>query len=115
MGRYVETLPSKEATEWAHDLIQRYLRPHSPVTKPTSIVTSWSTDPYSLGAYTYIPPNGSTPLDLSEFIVPAWDGKLGFAGEHTHPDRYASVHGAYESGVREGKRVDIALTLEGME
>jgi hypothetical protein len=31
---------------------------------------------------------------------PFFDGRLIFAGEHTCPESYATVHGAYLSGVR---------------
>lgn len=125
LGRAAEALPAEEATSWLHALASRYLRPSNmsieqvPSPVPNGrIRTQWQNDPYSYGSYTYIPcakysGDGlpATPLDLKEFSVPAWKGALGFAGEHTHMDRYASVHGAYESGLREAVRVDIALKM----
>jgi monoamine oxidase len=30
---------------------------------------------------------------------PYWDGRLVFAGEHTSPNAYATMHGAYQTGV----------------
>lgn len=123
-GHAMEASDHDDCVRWAHELFVRYLSPDgliaSDIPKPSgSIASSWSTDPYSFNSYTYIPSKVDekdsqpvTPLDIAEFAVPAWKGALGFAGEHTHQDRYASVHGAYESGVREGKRVGIALEMK---
>lgn len=122
-GHAMESANQEECVRWAHDLFIRYLSPDSvdssAIPNPLSAVaSSWSTDPFSFNSYTYIPSAADekdglpvTPLDIAEFAVPTWNGALGFAGEHTHPDRYASVHGAYESGIREGKRVGIALEM----
>ncbi|KAJ9109762.1 hypothetical protein QFC19_001992 [Naganishia cerealis] len=122
-GQAMEQADHDECVQWAHTLFKRYLSPDPSSTDiPTpigAIASSWSTDPYSFNSYTYIPSKADnsdglpvTPLDIAEFAVPVWDGALGFAGEHTHSDRYASVHGAYESGIREGKRVAIALDMK---
>lgn len=110
---------------WAHKLAVTHLRPKD--TPPTEIpsplpagalTTSWSLDPYSLGSYSYIPSHPDkadglpcTPLDFAELAMPVWNGALGFAGEHTHQNRHATVHGAYETGLREGKRVGIELMM----
>lgn len=116
---------SENSIKWSHNLVKEYLRPKdtnaSDIPDPApggAATTDWLTDPYSLGSYSYIPPHldakdklPSTPLDMLEFSVPIWGGAFGFAGEHTHHDRYASVHGAYESGLREAKRVGIELTM----
>jgi polyamine oxidase len=122
-GHAMESSNQEECVRWAHQLFVRYLSPDgvdaSSIPAPLGgIPSSWSKDPYSFNAYTYIPSRPDdkdsqpvTPLDIAEFAVPVWQGALGFAGEHTHQDRYASVHGAYESGVREGKRVGIALEM----
>lgn len=83
-----------------------------------ALVTRWSTDPFCRGSYAYIPvakPGQDTapsPLDLAQFATPVFHGRLGFAGEHTHCDQYASVHGAYASGLREAERIETALALE---
>ncbi|KAJ9125421.1 hypothetical protein QFC22_000382 [Naganishia vaughanmartiniae] len=121
-GQAMEQADPDECTQWAHALFKRYLSPNATSTDIPppidAIASSWSTDPYSFNSYTYIPskPDSKdglpvTPLDVAEFAVPIWAGALGFAGEHTHPDRYASVHGAFESGIREGKRMAIALDM----
>lgn len=123
-GHAMESSDHEECVRWAHELFVRYLSPNGVdargIPKPLGgIASSWSKDPCAFNAYTYIPSKVDekdsqpvTPLDIAEFAVPAWKGALGFAGEHTHQDRYASVHGAYESGVREGKRIGIALQMK---
>ncbi|EJD50580.1 amine oxidase [Auricularia subglabra TFB-10046 SS5] len=79
------------------------------------VVTRWNTDRYTLGAYSHIPVTTSTstdpatPLDFVELSKPLWEGRLGFAGEHTDLDHSASAHGALLSGEREAQRVLILL------
>ncbi|EJD43528.1 FAD/NAD(P)-binding domain-containing protein [Auricularia subglabra TFB-10046 SS5] len=95
-----------------HTLLKRAISPDSPVPEPDAcLVTGWNRDPYSMGAYTFIPvgkdgdTEHATPLDFVELSKPLWDGRLGFAGEHTELDCWASAHGAMMSGDREAERV----------
>lgn len=91
--------------------------PPAPATK---LVTTWLSDPFSLGATSApitLPSSSSssssitatgefsTPLDYILVSRPAWQGRLGFAGEHTDLDNHGSVAGAFISGKREGLRV----------
>ena len=87
------------------------MSPLPPLIAAESVITTWHSDPLALGSYTYVPAGDAkaSPLDMMEIAQPLWDGALGFGGEHTHIDRYASVHGAYETGLREGARIDGAL------
>lgn len=83
------------------------------------VVTRWNNDRYTLGAYSHIPvtttpsKDPATPLDFVELSKPLWDGRLGFAGEHTDLDHSASAHGALLSGEREAQRVNIFLAGQG--
>ncbi|TNY23356.1 hypothetical protein DMC30DRAFT_347433 [Rhodotorula diobovata] len=94
----------------------------------TSRVTTWLTDPFSLGATSAPTPLKSSslpgpnpnaagvrasPLDFHIAGRPTWGGRLGFAGEHTDVDNHGSVAGAFVSGRREGARV--RECLEGWE
>ncbi len=65
--------------------------------------TSWTLDPFALGAYSYIRV-GATPGDLERLAEPV-AGNLFFAGEATNRHHWACVHGAYVSGLREAARV----------
>jgi monoamine oxidase len=58
----------------------------------------WQTDPYSLGAYSYVPAGA---LDASERMTEPAAGTLFFAGEHTDLEgRWGTVHAALDSGQR---------------
>jgi len=63
----------------------------------------WQTDPYSFGAYSYIP---ARALDaVLEFATPV-DNTLYFAGEHTDvTGHWGTVHAAIRSGERAAKQI----------
>lgn len=68
-----------------------------------SLVTRWAADPYARGSYSYLAV-GSSPADQNALAEPASD-RLLFAGEATYPEHFATVHGAYLSGLREADRI----------
>ena len=75
-----------------------------PCPEPAAVaVTSWGADPWTAGAYTHIPPEGS-PADADLLGEPV-GGRLMFAGEHTQSARLAYADGALTSGIREAKRL----------
>ncbi|GAA5949048.1 hypothetical protein JCM21900_003186 [Sporobolomyces salmonicolor] len=115
-GKFISAFPAEEVAAALHDYIVSRLAPASatPVPEPMrQVVTSWLKDPFSLGATSTPVPlapssssgEASTPLDFILLARPEWDGRLGFAGEHTDLDNHGSVAGAVISGVREGERV----------
>lgn len=74
------------------------------IPEPTQMLsTRWGSDPFSRGAYSY-PQAGVTNQDFQALGAVVND-QLFFAGEHTHPDYRASVHGAYLSGQRAAQQV----------
>ncbi len=75
------------------------------VPTPVGVVrTSWSTDPWTLGSYSYLGV-GATP-DLRVTLGTAvGGGVLHLAGEHVAIDHPATVHGAAESGDRTADRI----------
>ncbi|BBX01254.1 amine oxidase [Mycolicibacterium moriokaense] len=68
-----------------------------------SLVTRWAADPYARGSYSFIAV-GSSPDDMDALAEPIND-RLAFAGEATNPEFFATVHGAYQSGIREAERI----------
>ncbi len=75
-----------------------------PCPPPTAVaMTSWTTDPWSGGAYTHLPP-GASPADADLLGQPVGD-RLLFAGEHTQSDRLGYADGAMNSGLREAARL----------
>jgi len=73
-----------------------------------AVVHRWSTDPWTRGAYSYLPP-GATLADR-QALAPPVDGRLFFAGEATATDGLsATVPGAIGSGRRAAEEVLDAL------
>jgi monoamine oxidase len=62
-----------------------------------AILTRWGLDPFSWGSYSSLR-QGSSPADIA--ALAASTGRLHFAGEATNRQHLATVHGAWESGVR---------------
>ncbi len=60
-------------------------------------IHDWATDPFSRGAYSYVPVNG---LEAQEVLSQPLDNKLFFAGEATCKGHIGTVHGAIQSGER---------------
>jgi monoamine oxidase len=76
--------------------------PPAPV---ATAVTRWTTDPFALGSYSFVPVGGAWS-DMRALAEPV-DGRLLFAGEATIPEHHATVHGAVLSGVREAVRLGV--------
>jgi polyamine oxidase len=68
-----------------------------------SLVTRWAEDPFARGSYSFVAV-GSSPDDMEALGEPVGE-RLLFAGEATNPEYFATVHGAYLSGVREAERI----------
>ncbi len=85
-------------------------------------VSRWGSDPYSRGAFSYVPPGVDGFEELSAMSKPIYDfyhheapnddpkrPLILFAGEATTPYHPSTFHGAFESGIREAYRLDLAL------
>jgi monoamine oxidase len=66
-------------------------------------LTRWASDPFAFGSYSYLPP-GATGTDRDALAEPVAN-RLFFAGEATHRQYPATVHGALLSGERAAKRI----------
>lgn len=69
--------------------------------------TKWGEDENTFGSYSFVGKEGRSS-DYTILAEPIAD-KLFFAGEHTSKNYRGTVHGAYLSGKREGKKVLRAL------
>jgi monoamine oxidase len=67
------------------------------------LVTRWAADPFARGSYSFLAV-GAGPDDQEALAAPVGD-RLAFAGEATHSEFFATVHGAYLSGLREADRI----------
>ena len=68
----------------------------------TSYIHDWLDDPFSLGAYSYLPVDG---LEDQETLAQPLDDKLFFAGEATSVGHIGTVHGALQSGQRAAREI----------
>jgi len=72
--------------------------------EPTgALVTRWAADPFARGSYSFLAV-GSSPDDQRALAEPVGE-RLHFAGEATQEEFFATVHGAYLSGLREAERI----------
>lgn len=65
-------------------------------------VHDWREDPFSLGAYSYVPVNG---LESQRALAKPVDGTLFFAGEAMSVGHIGTVHGAMQSGERAAEEI----------
>jgi monoamine oxidase len=68
----------------------------------SSYVHNWRDDPFTRGAYAYVPVNG---LDDQRILAQPVDDKLFFAGEATSVGHIGTVHGAIQSGQRAAQEI----------
>lgn len=86
-----------------------YCREHSQITKPASscfesaLVCDWAKHPYVQGAYCGLAVGGHR--NRYRLTKPVYDGRMVFAGEHTHRIYPSSVQAAIESGQRAASHV----------
>ncbi|KAI8610058.1 flavin-containing amine oxidoreductase-domain containing protein [Chytriomyces sp. MP71] len=79
------------------------------VPEPESFrVTRWGMDPFSMGACAYLPVgNGASLANIITLSEPV--SSVHFAGEHTSPHHFGTVHGALMSGIVEAESVALEL------
>ncbi|CAG0892689.1 unnamed protein product, partial [Darwinula stevensoni] len=114
-AEYAEHLDSDVIADQCTDILRKFLKdPYVP--KPIHCIrTSWKQQPGSRGSYTSIPV-GSRQIDMESLSQPIYASPfhekpvLLFAGEHTHPTFYSTVHGAYLSGRDAGLAVGVKST-----
>ena len=101
-GRALELESDEAIAEHTVEILSRIMgeRVPDPV---NGIASRWASDPFAGGSYSFIPV-GASPADFDALAAPVGD-RLFFAGEATIKEYYATVHGAYLSGVREARRI----------
>ncbi|MBI2898681.1 MAG: FAD-dependent oxidoreductase [Planctomycetes bacterium] len=99
-GKFAEELGTDPGP--VKEILEKGFGPGVPEPEEVEIVR-WQDDPYARGSYSYVP-IGGTADDFDALAEPVGD-RLFFAGEATHAEESATVHGAYLSGVREAERL----------
>lgn len=108
LGAAIETKSEADALAWGMAALREIFGPDIP--RPSRIVrTSWLSDPYSRGSYSYVAV-GATPADVETLAAPVGE-RLLFAGEATDRAHWACVHSAYLSGLREAARITGDTTI----
>ncbi|MDP1988392.1 FAD-dependent oxidoreductase, partial [Phenylobacterium sp.] len=70
--------------------------------------TSWSQDPWALGAYSHALPGCAKARQV---LAEPVEGRLFFAGEATSTHAFSTAHGAWETGLRAADEVLAALRV----
>jgi monoamine oxidase len=106
VGAYAAKVEKLSDREMIADMMKAVRQMFGPdVPEPTaSLITRWSKDPYSNGAYTFAK-LGSKPSDFDKLSDPIRK-VIVLAGEHTNFEYHATVHGAYLSGLKAAEIVD---------
>ena len=103
-GSYGARIEAMSDTEIVAEALEALADMYGPVPPPKdALITRWRSDPWSYGSYSYVPV-GASFRRHSDLARPV-DGKVFFAGEATHRDCPATVHGAFLSGVRAAREV----------
>ncbi|MEM8932495.1 MAG: NAD(P)/FAD-dependent oxidoreductase [Acidobacteriota bacterium] len=111
-ARTAQTTRSEEQlVDGAWQALRSVLGPKLP--EPVaSRATTWTTDPFSRGSYSFVAV-GSSGEDHQALAEPV-GRRLLFAGEATSVSNPQTVHGALLSGLREARRLDRSATLPGL-
>ncbi|MCB2066282.1 MAG: FAD-dependent oxidoreductase [Erythrobacter sp.] len=108
LARQLEAMDEAEALAWGMAELRALFGPDLP--DPLALRrTQWTCDPFARGSYAHVA-LGSTPRDFATLAQPV-DSRLFFAGEATSSDQWATIHGAWRSGLRAAAEVtgDAAL------
>ena len=107
-AKYIESIPDDLLSKAFQELLCHFY-PDNPCPQPEQLIRSrWFSEPFMHGSHTFIK-LGSSIHDIKQLAQP-WPPKpdkplILFAGEGTHDRFYGTAHGAYMTGVREGKRL----------
>jgi len=109
VGDYAEKAEAMSDQDMVVDCMQAVRTMFSPDTlEPTGhLATRWSTNPNSRGAYSYSAVEAQ-PKHFDNLAAPIANTLL-LAGEHTGFEYHATVHGAYQSGLKAAQIIEDRL------
>ncbi|XP_072388073.1 spermine oxidase-like [Diabrotica undecimpunctata] len=112
MAAEVEYMSDKDVIAVCMFVLRKFLGKIYDICEPDEILRSkWSSNPHFCGSYVYKSidqeKHNATAEDLARPIIAKSYNKptLFFAGEATSTDHFSTVHGAIETGFREGDRL----------
>ncbi|CAF1405759.1 unnamed protein product [Adineta steineri] len=101
----LENLSEKVIGQICHEVLCNYLNISSELNQPKHVLKSeWHKNKFVRGSYSYCSTKSTTKdrEQLRTGYAPDGIPRIQFAGEATHAKFYSTVHGALESGIREG-------------
>ncbi|MEM8862358.1 MAG: NAD(P)/FAD-dependent oxidoreductase, partial [Chloroflexota bacterium] len=101
-GTKIESWSDDQIVAGAMDVLRSMYGADIPEPESTQI-TRWIADPFAAGSYSF--PAVGSPSDARSTLAESVSDRLFFAGEATHSDYPATVHGAYLSGIREAEKI----------
>jgi len=102
-AQYQESLPDSNITADIMTVLRNTYGQNIP--DPIDVYyTKWASDKFSYGTYSFTSV-GNTPEIYYDISVPI-DDLIYFAGEHTHGNYPATIHGAYLSGIRAAQSME---------
>ncbi|XP_044738796.1 spermine oxidase-like, partial [Chrysoperla carnea] len=110
-ARQMETIPEDEVKAKLIQLMRMFMGHYYNIPEPDTFIRSkWFTNPHFRGSYTYnsitTDQLNASRIDLQEPLKnSSGHDVVLFAGEATNEHRYATVHGAIETGWREAGRL----------
>ena len=100
----VESATKEEIVEGLCYILEKVLK--HPIPKPIDVhMHNWSSDPLFGGCYMVDLTTANTQINMSALEEPLTNNRVLFAGEATNQAHFATVHGAYLSGIREADRL----------
>lgn len=103
----VRKLTARDVGRKMTEVLRRFKKDES-IPEPDDIkVSDWSENPNFHGSYSYMS-LGSSGKDIQNLAEPLRVNgvpRVLFSGEATHQNFYSTTHGAYDSGMREAKRI----------
>ena len=100
----IESASKENIKEGVSYILEKFLK--HPVPKLVDVhMYKWSSDPLFGGCYTVDLISANTPASIAALVEPLGKNRVLFAGEATHLEHHATVHGGYLTGIREAERL----------
>ena len=100
----IESASKENIKEGVSYILEKFLK--HPVPKLVDVhMYKWSSDPLFRGCYTVDLISANTPASIAALVEPLGKNRVLFAGEATHLEHHATVHGGYLTGIREAERL----------
>lgn len=99
----LEERNKEEVIEEVLLILQRIYKLDKPPVPKSSVITAWKKDKYARGSYSYVA-IGSSASDYNKLAETVMN-RVYFGGEATNRYHPATVAGAYQSGIREARKI----------